>query len=65
MEKRRRINLEKLPEEGTMQISGELDPALFDLSKGDARPVGPLVYDLSVQLFGKELFVNGKISVSF
>lgn len=65
MEQRLLINLEKLPEDEAKQFTGELDPSLFDLPKGDAQPKGPLAYDLSVQLFGKELFVNGKISAPF
>lgn len=65
MEKRLRINLEKLPEDSSKQFAGELDPALFDLPQYDAVPKGPLAYDLTVQLFGKELFVSGKISAPF
>lgn len=65
MEKRLRINLEKLPEEASKEFSGELNQALFDLPKGDVQPAGPLSYDLTVQVFGKELFVNGEISAPF
>lgn len=58
------IELANLPEEGK-SFEGELDPALFDLPKGDAKPTTPLYYDLSVQRFEDELLVRGYISCTF
>lgn len=59
------IKLENLPEDGAKELKGELGPEFFDLPQGDARPVGPLSYDLTVQRFESELFVSGKISAPF
>ena len=58
------IDLEVLPEEG-MVLCGELSSDLFDLPKGDARPVGPLGNDLWVQRFGPELLLTGSLSAPF
>lgn len=58
------IDLSTLPEEG-MALSGELDGALFDLSKDDASSTGPLKYDLWVQKFESELLLTGTISAAF
>lgn len=62
--KRLIIDLPTLPEEGK-SIGGELDPALFALPEGDARPAGPLSYDLLVQRFGSELLLTGSIAAPF
>ncbi|GAA5496180.1 uncharacterized protein SAMN02745181_2683 [Rubritalea squalenifaciens DSM 18772] len=58
------IDLATLPEEGK-EFSGELDPTVFDLPKGDAQPQGPLEYDLYVQRFEDELLFRGSISAAF
>lgn len=58
------IDLAVLPEEGK-SFSGELPPEVFDLPEGDARPVGPLEYDLRVQRFGPELLLAGHLSAPF
>ena len=58
------IDLGHLPEDGK-QFAGELPPEIFDLPKGDARPVGPLAYDLHVQRFEGELFLSGSLSAPF
>ena len=58
------IDLATLPEEG-MAFSGELDGAIFDLPKGDARSTGPLTYDLWAQKFESELLLTGSISAPF
>lgn len=58
------IDLATLPEEGK-DISGELAPEIFDLPEGDARPLGPLSYDLRVQRFGSELLLTGGLSAPF
>jgi uncharacterized metal-binding protein YceD (DUF177 family) len=42
-----------------------LPVGIFDLPEGDARPVGPLAYDLWVQRFGSELLLTGSLSASF
>lgn len=56
------IDLSTLPEEGK-SYSGELSPEIFDLPEGDAVPMGPLRYELSIQRFGSELLMTGKLSV--
>ncbi|MFC4995418.1 YceD family protein [Rubritalea tangerina] len=58
------IELANLPEEGK-SFEGELDPALYDLPKRDAKPAGPLYYDLHVQRFENELLVRGFLSSAF
>ncbi len=58
------IDLSVLPEEGKA-ISGELAEEIFDLPVEDARPVGPLSYDLWVQRFGSELLLTGSLSSPF
>lgn len=64
MNKRLLIDLESLPEEGKA-YEGELPPEIFDLPKGDAIPMGPLVYDVWVQRFGSELLLTGSLSSPF
>ena len=64
MNTRLEIDLAGLPEEGK-GFSGELAGDIFDLSEGDARPVGPLSYDLWVQRFGSELLLTGSLSAPF
>jgi uncharacterized metal-binding protein YceD (DUF177 family) len=58
------IDLSVLPEEGK-SFSGELPAEIFDLPEEDARPVGPLEYDLRVQRFGSELLLAGHLSAAF
>lgn len=58
------IDLATLPEEGK-DLSGELAADIFDLPEGDARPLGPLFYDLRVQRFGEELLLTGHLSAPF
>ncbi|MEM1082581.1 MAG: hypothetical protein AAGI48_00530 [Verrucomicrobiota bacterium] len=58
------IDLPTLPEDGK-EFAGELPESVFDLPEGDARPVGPLRYDLFVQRFGSELLFTGKLSAPF
>jgi uncharacterized protein len=58
------IDLSVLPEVGK-SFFGELPPEIFDLPEGDARPVGPLEYDLRVQRFGSELLLSGHLSAPF
>lgn len=64
MSKRLTIELGGLPEEGK-SYAGELPPEIFDLPEDDAKPVGPLVYDVWVQRFGAELLLTGSISAPF
>ena len=59
-----KIDLAALPEEGK-SISGELPGEIFDLPEGDARAVGPLLYDLRAQRFGSELLLTGTLSAPF
>lgn len=58
------IDFSTLPEEG-IELSGELNAAIFDLPKGDARATGPLTYDLWAQKFESELLLTGSISAPF
>ncbi len=58
------IDLPTLPEEGKA-FSGELDGAIFDLTGGDVRSVGPLAYDLWAQRFESELLLTGAVSAPF
>jgi uncharacterized protein len=55
------IDLPTLPEEGK-NFSGELPAEIFDLPEHDAKPLGPLSYDLIVQRFGSELLLTGSLS---
>ncbi|MBB5350161.1 uncharacterized protein HNR46_000382 [Haloferula luteola] len=64
MSKKLIIDLATLPDEGKA-VAGELDPTLFDLPQGDARPVGPLEYDLYIQRFSSELLLTGRLSAPF
>jgi uncharacterized metal-binding protein YceD (DUF177 family) len=64
MNARLEIDLAGLPEEGEA-FCGELPGEVFDLPDGDARPVGPLSYDLWVQRFGSELLLTGSLSAPF
>jgi uncharacterized protein len=58
------IDLPTLPEEGK-HFGGELPAELFDLPAHDAKPLGPLSYDLFVQRFGSELLLSGRLSAAF
>lgn len=58
------IDLPTLPEDGK-EFSGEIPDSVFDLPPKDARPVGPLIYDLLVQRFESELLLTGSISAPF
>lgn len=64
MNSRLEIDLAVLPEEGKA-FSGELAAEIFDLPEGDARPLGPLTYDLWAQRFGSELLLTGSLSAPF
>lgn len=64
MEKSLIIDLPNLPEDGK-SFSGELDGNIFDLPQNDARPVGPLEYDLRIQRFESELLLTGLIAAPF
>ena len=58
------IDLATLPEEGK-NFSGELPVEVFDLADNDAKPAGPLAYDLHVQRFESELLLSGSLSAPF
>jgi len=58
------IDLALLPEEG-QEFVGEIPGEIFDLPESDARPMGPLAYDLRVQRFGSELLLTGSLSAPF
>lgn len=48
-----------------MPLAGRLDPAFFEMDGDDARPAGPVDYDLYVSQFGSELLLRGVVSVPF
>lgn len=58
------IDLGTLPEEGK-QFEGSLPAEVFGLGEKDARPLGPLFYDLRAQRFGNELLIQGRLSAAF
>lgn len=58
------VELEHLPEAGK-QFSGELDSEIFGIDDDEVSSIGPLAFDLHVQRFENELFVQGKISAPF
>lgn len=58
------IDLETLPEEGK-RMHGDLDAEVFDLTERDPKPLGPLAFDLHVQLLGEELLLQGSLSCPF
>lgn len=62
--KRLLIDLPTLAEEGK-NFAGELPPEIFDLPEDDAKPTGPLLYDVHVQRFESELFISGSLSAPF
>lgn len=62
--KRLCIDLDTLPEEGK-EFVGELDNEIFGIDGSELRSDGPLCYDIRVQRFENELFVQGKISALF
>ncbi len=64
MKNRLTIDLSSLPDEGK-EFAGELPPEIFDLPEDDAKPVGPLAYDVRAQRFGSELLLTGTLSAPF
>jgi len=64
MKDRLTIDLASLPDEGK-EFAGQLPAQVFDLPEGDARPVGPLEYEIRAQRFGSELLLTGMISAPF
>ena len=58
------IDLASLPEEGK-GFEGEIPDSVFDLPPKDAKPVGPLSYDLYAQRFESELLLTGSLSAPF
>ena len=58
------IELATLPEEGKL-LEGELSAEIFELPKGDARPLGPLKFSLHAQRFGDELLLQGALQAPF
>lgn len=64
MKNRLTIDLAALPEEGK-QFAGELSEEIFDLPEDDAKPTGPLEYDIRAQRFGSELLLTGSLSAPF
>jgi len=58
------IDLAGLPEEGKL-FSGVLPKEIFDLPEGDAKPVGPLEYEVLAQHFSSELLLTGSLSAPF
>lgn len=64
MQPRLTIDLSLLPEEGG-PFSGDLSPEIFQLPENDAKPAGPLSYDLYAQRFEGELLLTGTLAAPF
>ena len=62
--KRLCIDLDTLPEEGK-EFAGELDGDIFGIDGDELSSAGPLSYEVHVQRFEGELFIQGKISALF
>lgn len=58
------IEIGSLPEEGK-SLHGALDTEIFGLSEQDAKPLGPLEFQLRAQQFGNELLIQGTIEAPF
>ena len=58
------IDLSLLPEDGQV-IEDELPADIFELPEGDARPLGPLSFQLHAQRFGDELLLQGSLRAPF
>lgn len=58
------IELDHLPEEGK-RYCDELDQEIFGIDDDELICTGPLEFDLKVQRFEGELFIQGKISAPF
>lgn len=58
------IDLGHLPEDGK-EFAGEISEDIFSLPAGDAKPLGPLAYDLRAQRFESELLLTGRLSAPF
>ncbi|MFV0336805.1 MAG: YceD family protein [Chthoniobacterales bacterium] len=56
-----KIHIRQLPH-GTGHFSGEDDASGFGLERADARPLGPVYYDIDVGLSGGGLWAAGKLS---
>ena len=64
MQKNLIIALEDFPEEGR-HLCGELDGTLFDIDSDALKSIGPLSYELDVQLYDTELVLQGAVSAPF
>lgn len=62
--KRFRIELDHLPEDGK-QFEGELEREVFGVDSAGIKAIGPLHFDLHIQRFEGELFIQGKLSALF
>jgi len=58
------IDVARLDKEGE-RLQGELDCAVLDLHEEYLRPFAGLRYDLTANLFGRELVVRGKLEQDF
>lgn len=58
------IDIGTLPEEGK-SYSGELDSRILGVDDAEVKSAGPLCYDLFVQRFEGDVFLQGKLSASF
>jgi uncharacterized metal-binding protein YceD (DUF177 family) len=58
------IDLGGLPE-GGKQLTGALAPDIFELGGADARPLGPLEFDLHAQQLENELLLMGRLQAPF
>ncbi len=58
------VSLEDFPPEGK-QLVGELDSSIFAIEEQELSCITPLYYDLSIQVFDKELVVRGSLEATF
>lgn len=56
------IEIQKLPPGGA-RLKGSLDAAELSLDCAGVAPVGPLAYDLAVEVASRELIVKGRLSL--
>lgn len=62
--KRFKLELDHLPE-GGKRFEGELEAEIFQINEDGVSIMGPLKFDVNVQRFEGELFLQGKLSAPF
>lgn len=62
MSKGIKVHLHHIPENDSLHLVGEANPAALDLEEAGIEAVSPLFYDLQVGLSGDGLFATGTLS---